>query len=139
MKKGILLLTVVLLNAIHLNAEIIITKSNRGLFGYKHIVEQQAEGQHRLDCSDPGRMSCKSSLGTIVVSSENGDLQPFELTETQFDAIDLYVENQLLSLNESGNFVYDNLCFVKFYYDPTNDFLEIRIYSIQEAQLLNLI
>lgn len=120
-------------------ADVIITKTNRGLFGYKYILEQQAEGQHRVDCSDPGRMRCRTNSGSIIVTEQTAQFDYLEITNNQIDGIESFIAGQLAQSISSGNFIYDNLCYITYSYDPNLDILITRIYSVQEAQSLNII
>ena len=109
-------------------AVIDVTKKNRGLFGYKQVVETVAEGKHTLSCFDPGRMKCKSSLGSYVVD-EN-----ITLTEAEFNIIDHRVEELVSDGSSSGRFVFDNKCFVVYSYCETSYHLKFSIYSMEEAR-----
>ena len=134
MKKYFFLCAIgTLLASFSLHAEIEVTKKNRGLFGYKEITETVAEGRHTLSCFNPGRMKCKSSLGSYVVD-EN-----LTLTEAEFNIIDHRVEELVSEGRSSGRFVFDNKCFVVYSYCENSDTLRFSIYSMEEALEIGII
>ena len=110
-----------------------VTKKNRGLFGYKQVTEVYGEGMHTLSCFDPGRTSCRSN-GLIVLN------ETLSITEDVFLTIDGSVEN-LVKNNQriSGKFVFDGKCFITYSYNPDKDELVYTIYSLSQAETLNLI
>ncbi len=138
--KKIIFLGCLLTCSFFSKANIIITKKDGGLFGNKSVSETQAEGMHTLTCTDPGRTRCKATLGLVVITVGTQQLDEFILTSDELDVIDLTIENLVANeRRESGHFIFDNKCFVNYTYDTENDCLIYNVYSIQEAQSLNLI
>jgi hypothetical protein len=130
MKKLILLGFV--LSSWSSQAELIVTKKDGGLFGYKSVSETIGEGRHTLNCTDPGRTRCKAQMLTV-----DGTLT---LTEEEFEVIDATVASLVADKHkESGSFNYANKCLISFKYNPDNHLLIFTVYSIEEATKLNLI
>lgn len=130
MRKVILLGFV--FSAWYSHAELIVTKKDGGLFGYKSVNETNAEGRHTLTCTDPGRTRCKAQLLNVDAT--------LTLTVEEFETIDATVSRLVIdNRKESGSFNYANKCLVTFKYNPDTHLLVFTIYSIEEATKLNLI
>jgi hypothetical protein len=109
-----------------------VTKKNRGLFGYKQVTEIYGEGRHTLSCFDPGHTSCRTN-GLVVLS------ETVSLSSDEQLLIDKTVEDNVKGGSVSGKFVFDNKCLVVYTYDPDTDLLHYMVYTIAQAQSLNLI
>ena len=110
-----------------------VTKENRGLFGYKTVTEVFGEGRHTLSCFDPGRTRCRTNMGIVVVD------ETLTLTEAEFVLIDTKVEELVKEDNLTGLFVFDSKCVIVYAYNADTDRLVYTMYSIAEAEDLNLI
>lgn len=131
--KQLILLGLVF-SSFYSNAEIIVTKKDRGIFGYKEVTEVQAEGRHTLTCLHPGRQACRPQIPSMVV---DGTLT---LTATEFNTIDATIERTVQdNEKEMGSFIFDNKAFVTYSYNPYQNTLIYTIYSITEAKNKNLI
>ncbi|MCC5924890.1 MAG: hypothetical protein JJT77_13995 [Crocinitomicaceae bacterium] len=134
MKKEFFLCSIgTLLISLNAFAAIDVTKKNRGLFGYKQVVETVAEGKHTLSCFDPGKTKCKSSIGNYVVDDH------LTLSENEFKIIDNRVEESVSGGSLNGRFVFDNKCYVIYSYCENSDHLKFSIYSMEEARENGLI
>lgn len=132
MKKIALLASVMMISSVGL-CDIIVTKKNRGLFGYKHVAETVAEGRHTLTCTDPGLTGCRSELSSFDV---DGTLV---LTSSEFKIIDKTVDESINENNTKGKFVFDNRCLITYSYDVNSDQVNYTIYSMEEAKEKGLI
>jgi hypothetical protein len=109
-----------------------VTRSRRGLFGYKEIHETIAEGRHILNCSDPGWSACRA-MG-ITVLDETTTISADELAN-----IDATVEGLIREDKPTGKFVFAGKAVVIYSYDANTDKLNYKVYSVAQAQSLHLI
>jgi hypothetical protein len=111
---------------------LIVTKKNRGLFGYKGVNETYAEGMHTLTCLDPGRTKCKPNK--LIID------ETLTLTELEFESIDRIVDDFVINhQREQGMFNYSDKAIITFSYNANRDELVYKIYSIKQASALGLI
>lgn len=99
-------------------AEDIILRHNRGLFGYKTVIVSQNPVGNYLSCLDPGKKSCRWSMGT---------------KDEEYAAIVGKVDEACINGSTSGEFQ-DTNYFVRYTFEKDADKLEIRIYTLKEAQ-----
>jgi hypothetical protein len=111
-----------------------VTKKNRGLFGYKSVNETFAEGMHTLTCLDPGRTACRTN-GLSVVIDETLTLSADELATIDNQVTDFVNINR----NESGTFVFASKAVIVYSYDPDKDQLIYTVYSVEQANELNIL
>lgn len=77
-----------------------ITKSNRGLFGYKTVTESSTGDMVVLACANPGKLECKrSAMNTSI---------PSVLTPTQIDEISAHVDELIFANPVNGSYIYQN-------------------------------
>lgn len=109
-----------------------VTRSRRGLFGYREVTETTAEGRHTLSCFNPGWSSCKAmSMATLDETTT--------LSTDEQAIIDSTVEGLISESNTSGKFVYANKAVVIYSYSVDTDTINYQIYSIAQARSLHLI
>lgn len=99
-------------------AEDIILRHNRGLFGYKMVTVSQNPVGNYLSCLDPGKKSCRWSMGG---------------KDEEYSAIVGKVDEACINGSTSGEFQ-DGAYFVKYTFEKEDDKLEIRIYTLNEAR-----
>ncbi len=138
MKTNFLLVCSLMSSAAFANDELIVTKENGGIFGYKTITETigtgENSGQHGLYCQDPGRTRCRTNSISVVVD------ETLSLDYTEFEKIEELVEQALKDSNGApGRINFNGKAIVTYSYDADKDKLVFTIYSILEAQNLNLI
>lgn len=109
----------------NLHAEDMITKYNRGIFGYKTVHTAQQPLGRTLTCSDPGKLKCEwsSSLSTY---------------NEKYEGILLRVDDECMNGSTSGTFQTSEY-FVSYQFDRDEDKLVVRIYTLVEARDKGLI
>ncbi len=98
----------------------VITRSDRGLFGYREITESHdaANGINYLYCTNPGKSSCKWAKLT-----SNND---------KYEDIVLRVDGECSQGSVAGSFEKGDY-YVRYTFDRDSDVLTIYIYSREEA------
>lgn len=109
-----------------------VTKSRRGLFGYREVTETIAEGRHTLNCMNPGWSACRT-MGLITLDETT------TLSNDEFATIDETVESLIRENNTSGKFVFADKAVIIYSYNVTTDIVTYKIYSVAQARSLNLI
>lgn len=113
-------------------SEVTIIKTKGGLFGRWFRYVEENDGV--LSCKDPGFTRCKAMFPTNRFAGN-----PTQLLDSDFDAIDNYIEGAVTATNTSGVFIYNSEYYITYNYNESNDQLIIHVFSIIEAQNLNLI
>lgn len=104
----------------------VITRSNRGLFGYKEIKESHdvVNGINYLYCTNPGKSSCKWPKLT-----SNND---------EYEDIIARVDLECSKGSTSGAFGRGRY-YVMYKFDSNSDIITIHIYTNEEATALGYI
>nr|WP_294858195.1 hypothetical protein [uncultured Fluviicola sp.] len=117
------LIALMLLSNLH--AEDIITKYNRGIFGYKTVHQAQQPIGRSLTCTDPGKLKCEWSSSL----SSNND---------RYESILLKVDEECMNGSSSGSFQTSDY-YVSYTFDRDADKQEVHIYTLVEARDKGLI
>lgn len=121
MKKLVFLLCLVFISNVSFGVNIII-RHNKGLFGYRHVDQHDSEvtGDKQLNCTNPGFRKCKWQSGLADLNDEYGVL---------LEKVDDLIE---VNRQFSGSFEADGY-FVQYKFILTDDYLEVKIYTREEA------
>lgn len=109
----------------NLHAEDMITKYNRGIFGYKTVHTAQLPVGRSLTCTDPGKLKCEWSSS---LSSNN----------ERYESILLRVDDECMNGSTSGTFQTSEY-YVSYTFDRDEDKQVVCIYTLVEARDKGLI
>ena len=109
-----------------------VTRSKRGLFGYRDVTETNAEGRHTLSCFNPGWSNCKA-MGMVTLDETT------TLSADELASIDATVDQSVTESDTSGKFVYADKAVVIYSYNVNTDTINYQVYSVAQARSLHLI